>query len=76
MFKAIIFSIVIGLFTSCPAFAFGEDATVRQSMKFLGIPPRQPLDIFGNAWTIFANGNINSHTSAELTRFIETTAQI
>jgi hypothetical protein len=41
-----------------------------EQMQFRASPPPQPIEIFGNAWTIFADGVIDADADARFKRFI------
>jgi hypothetical protein len=40
-------------------------------MQFRGRPPSAPIEVFGNAWTIFADGIIDADSGARLKQFIQ-----
>jgi hypothetical protein len=42
-----------------------------EPMQFVLEAPHQPIQIFGNAWTIFADGDIDNTSAASLTELIE-----
>jgi hypothetical protein len=54
-----------------PVAATPANATSLEQMQFLGRPPQQPVEIFGNAWFIFADGVIDADAPARLKRFIQ-----
>jgi hypothetical protein len=47
-----------------------ETANAR-SMEFKLIPPNQPIELFGNAWQIFAEGELDSKSAEKLQKLIE-----
>jgi hypothetical protein len=42
-----------------------------ETMQFNGQPPSTPIEVFGNAWTIFADGVIDAEAGARLRTFIQ-----
>jgi hypothetical protein len=51
-------------------FAGGCWAQSPQQMQFRALPPLQPAEVFGNAWTIYADGNIDADAGPRLEQLI------
>ncbi len=45
--------------------------TTKDHMIFWGRPPREPIELFGSAWWIYASGPIDNDAAARLNEFIE-----
>jgi hypothetical protein len=42
-----------------------------KSMEFILIPPNQPIEVFGNAWQIFADGDLDLQSADKLKQLIK-----
>jgi hypothetical protein len=51
--------------------SFCPIAAQAEAMQFVLEAPHQPIQIFGNAWTIFADGDIDNTSAARLTELID-----
>ena len=48
------------------------EITYAKSMEFKLIQPNEPMELFGNAWQIFADGELDSESPQRLQRLIDT----
>ncbi|HXQ41612.1 MAG TPA: hypothetical protein VN821_10105, partial [Candidatus Udaeobacter sp.] len=51
-------------------FSGGCWAQSHEQMQFRALPPLQPAEVFGNAWTIYADGPIDADAGPRLERLI------
>jgi hypothetical protein len=54
-----------------PDLARAANPSETEIMQFSGIPPSTPIEVFGNAWTIFADGVIDADSGARLKTFLQ-----
>lgn len=71
LIKVGLFVHVLSVGLTGPVAAPPSNAMSSEQMQFRGRPPQQPVEIFGNAWFIFADGVIDADASARLKRFIQ-----
>lgn len=65
--SASIFSFAATLLVANLAFADSSP----EKMRFTGKPPSTPIEVFGNAWAIYADGVIDADAGARLKEFIQ-----
>ncbi len=70
LIKAALVALVLSLSVAAPVVAPSVLAGSSEQMQFRGLPPPQPIEIFGNAWTIFADGVIDADADARFKQFI------
>jgi hypothetical protein len=71
LIKAGLFVLVLSMGFTGPVAAAPANTMSLEQMQFRGRPPQQPVEIFGNAWFIFADGVIDADAPARLKRFIQ-----
>jgi len=71
LIKAGLVALLLSLILAAPMAAPSVLAASSEKMQFHGRPPLKPIEIFGTAWTIFADGVIDADAGARLKRFIQ-----